>query len=295
MRLDIDMAFSCTVDGDGPSDGSSDGPGRSAEGSIQATGHEVEVYLDNPALFQADRTPLLGSVRSFAKELASRGLLLRVKGPDGELVSLGAVKASTAQRLLTGSAFIRLGSWRALAPLAGRFSFKETPKDSFVPPGTPWPLVPMVHRRIPRNITTTHYSAGGGRPRLFLVRDGQYWDGTMPEEFNLKEGTTTIGSSDDADVVLDGLEPLHAEIRHTDQDEYVLHSTGHVGGSVDEHADETTLRTGARLIMGPWRLGFFREEYADHGRPYGGRSGGEFAHQKGQYNRHTGTVERDEI
>ena len=42
------------------------------------------------------------------------------------------------------------------------------------------------------------------------------------------------------------------------------------------------LRTGARIELGPWRMGFFREEFADHGRPYGGRVGGELARQKRQ-------------
>ncbi|WP_035781344.1 FHA domain-containing protein [Arthrobacter sp. H14] len=287
MRLDIDMTFSVADPGNGS--------GRMAKGTIRAAGREVQVYLDDPSLLPVDKMPALASVREMAKTLASRGLSVSVGGPQGELVSLGAVKASVAQRLVTGSLFIRLGSLRALAPLAGRFSRRETQKPSLLPPGTPWPLVPMVYRRIPRKITTTHYSAGGGRPRLIVVKDGEYWDGNMLEEFNLKPGTTTIGSSASADLVLDGLEPVHAEIHHTDTDEYVLHSHGPVGGSVDNQAETTTLRTGSRLVMGQWRLGFFREEYADHGRPHGGRSGGEFAHQKAQYNPRTGKVERDEI
>ena len=42
------------------------------------------------------------------------------------------------------------------------------------------------------------------------------------------------------------------------------------------------LRTGALIALGEWRLAFFREEFADHGRPYGGRVGGEFAVQRPQ-------------
>jgi predicted GNAT family acetyltransferase len=34
--------------------------------------------------------------------------------------------------------------------------------------------------------------------------------------------------------------------------------------------------------MGAWRLVFARDEFADHGRPYGGRNGGEGAHQRRQ-------------
>jgi hypothetical protein len=47
------------------------------------------------------------------------------------------------------------------------------------------------------------------------------------------------------------------------------------------------LRTGALITLGPWRLAFFREEFADHGRPFGGRMGGEFAVQRPQPARRT--------
>ena len=45
------------------------------------------------------------------------------------------------------------------------------------------------------------------------------------------------------------------------------------------------LRTGCGIDLGEWHLSFFREEYADHGRPYGGRIGGEFGHQRPQPSR----------
>lgn len=35
------------------------------------------------------------------------------------------------------------------------------------------------------------------------------------------------------------------------------------------------LRTGDRVELGPWVLSYFREEHADHGRPFAGRAGGE--------------------
>ena len=45
---------------------------------------------------------------------------------------------------------------------------------------------------------------------------------------------------------------------------------------------EALLRTGARIELGPWTLLYAREEHADHGRPYGGRIGGELGHQRPQ-------------
>jgi hypothetical protein len=38
--------------------------------------------------------------------------------------------------------------------------------------------------------------------------------------------------------------------------------------------DTVALRTAARVEVGRWTMSFFREEFADHGRPYGGRIGG---------------------
>ena len=49
--------------------------------------------------------------------------------------------------------------------------------------------------------------------------------------------------------------------------------------------DGALLRTGTGVSLGRWYVSFFREEYADHGRPYGGRVGGEFAHQRSQPSR----------
>lgn len=33
------------------------------------------------------------------------------------------------------------------------------------------------------------------------------------------------------------------------------------------------LRTGDRIELGDWTLGYFREEFADHGIPFGGQHG----------------------
>lgn len=161
-----------------------------------------------------------------------------------------------------------------------------------LPPSTPLPLVPTVQRKIIRRITTTHYARGGGRPRLIFVQDAATWTGQIPREVALSEDVTTIGSQPGSDVQLEGLEALHAEIRHDAEDEYVLVPHGPVSGSVSR-TGPSVLRTGARIQMGQWCLAFFREEFADHGRPYGGRSGGELAYERPQLDPRTGTIERD--
>jgi hypothetical protein len=69
---------------------------------------------------------------------------------------------------------------------------------------------------------------------------------------------------------------------HDDEDEYVVVA---VDGPVRVHGAPVTrqvLRTGARVDLGGRSLVFRREEYADHGRPYGGRIGGELGRQRRQ-------------
>jgi len=259
-------------------------------GTITASGLDIEVYASKPELLAQSTTVKLKDLRGIAAALAERGLTVSLSGPNGVIVRLGAVRASVTQRLLTGSSHIGLGSRNALTPLLRRRS-AGTMKASSVglPPGTLFPVAPTFDRLIRRKITTTHYEFGAGRPRLIFVVGSENWNGQMPREFALLPGITTIGSSPSADLQLPGLEPFHAEVRHDSDDEYVLYSLGEVGGGSQplpgQDAGARVLRTGARMEIGQWRIGFFREEYADHGRPHGGRRGGEYARQKPQPNR----------
>jgi hypothetical protein len=125
-------------------------------------------------------------------------------------------------------------------------------------------------------VTTT--DQGGGRPRLIFAMGGSAPAGAVQQEFSLREGTTTrIGSGTQADLRLDGLADQHAEIRCEDSDEYVLVDLGAPGGSrVDGRpVERAALHTGDRIELGSWTMSYFRDEHADHGRPFGGRSGGE--------------------
>ncbi|GAA4672355.1 FHA domain-containing protein [Frondihabitans cladoniiphilus] len=135
--------------------------------------------------------------------------------------------------------------------------------------------------------TSTHAEPGAGRPRL-IFKAGEDWDGTPPREFDLLPTTTVIGSGPDADLQLEGLDPVHARIEHTDDDEYVL---THATAESDQNAPvlegaalpgEGILRTGSPVELGTWSLSYYRDEFADHGRPGGGRQGGEGEHQPPQ-------------
>jgi len=137
----------------------------------------------------------------------------------------------------------------------------------------------------PVSVTTTHAAPGAGRPRLvFTVGDD--WRGSAPREYELVGEVTRIGSGPATDLTLEGLLPEHAEIRHDEHDEYILFAHGAAGLDHDvEPAEGLTLRTGSRVDLGEWAMSFARDEFADHGRPYGGREGGEFAHQADQPDR----------
>jgi hypothetical protein len=266
--------------------------GEEARGSVTASGSEVVVALDRIDALKSQRLPSLGDLRPLAKTLSDQGLTVVVDGPDGRIISLGAVEAPAAQRVITKSPHIKLGKLGALAPMLKRGRRSPARRVSLLPPGTLLPLLPTVKRRIPRRITTTHYTRGGGRPRLIFVQDSKSWNGQVPREFSLTADRVRIGSDESVDLQLPGLDGVHAEIVHNDRDEYVLVRHGKVTGSFGP-GSTSVLRTGSRLQMGQWCLAFFREEFADHGRPFGGRSGGEFAYQRPQRDPRTGALEQD--
>jgi hypothetical protein len=273
IHLDIDLTLEEV--------GAAGAPGLTA--SVKADGSEIVVHIDDPSRLPGRRD--LRSLTELADGLARRGVSVRVEGPDGTIVAFGDVHASALQRMMTGSPHIRLGSVQAIAPLLRR---RDDAFEAFAPPPpTLFPLFPTVQRGVRRKITTTHYVPGSGRPRLIFAVGTGAWDSTRPREFDLLPGVTRIGSGPDADLQLPGLSGVHAIIEHTADDEYVLVPFDRtLGGRAVEPGgpaeDVRVLRTGARIELGPWRMAYYREEFADHGRPFGGRQGGEYAIQKPQ-------------
>jgi hypothetical protein len=301
VHFDIDLSFSST---ESPSSGESAGPVADGaapdfEGRVTASGSTVHVFVSDPSRLPRGSRGTLRDLRVVAAALAARGVEVCVDSTAGTIVRIGAVKPNPVQRLVTWSPHIAVGTPAALAPLLGRRGAR-TPLP--LPPATLFPLVPTVARGIRRRPTTTHYLPGSGRPRLLFTVGSEYWDGRPPREVDLLPEVTRIGSGPEADLRLPGLEPLHAEIRHEADDEYVLYGIAPIGGGAarpDEGASAEggsargrILRTGARIELGSWRLAYFREEFADHGRPFGGRLGGELSHQKPQPPRPTPGVSR---
>lgn len=281
VRLDIDLEFSLASVDSYPA----------VTGSIAADGTDVTVSLRDGAVALPDSRSGLAFARMLGAELARAGLTVSLTTRHGLVGTAGAVRASWLQRLITRSSNLKLGSLPALIALRreGRASDAQS---MALPPTTLFPIAPTVQRRVRRQATTTHYLPGSGRPRLIFTMSSPKWDGRAPREFNLSPDVTVIGSAATADLVLPGLDAVHARIVHDDQDEYVLYVTGdgpHTQPILFDGRPKTgrILRTGALISLGSWRFAFFREEFADHGRPFGGRLGGEFAVQRQQPERRT--------
>jgi hypothetical protein len=279
-RLDVtaDLEFSVDLPGRAP-----------VRGSLRGTGRRLELRVDDPSAFagRADSA----AVRGLAAALAARGLVVSVVAGDATLLTLGATRTSWLQRRVTGSRHIAVagarGAWTGARGRLRAGAAPVLPDQTLAPPSTLTPLAPTFLRRPRGPVTTTHDPGGGGHPRLILAPRADPWPGDRQPVYALGRSVTTIGSAADCDVRLPGLEPRHAEVRHDADDEYVLVRLGRTGDVRvnGEPVGQRILRTASRVELGGWTMSFYREEYADHGRPYGGRIGGELGHQRPQPSR----------
>jgi hypothetical protein len=143
--------------------------------------------------------------------------------------------------------------------------------------------------------TTTHATWGAGDPHLRITRGDDRF------VFHITTDIVNIGAATGNELLLTETDPVHATIVHDERDEYVLTLHGAGEMNANPHAAETgagerseILRTGAHFTAGPWTLVFGRDEFADHGRPFGGREGGELDDQPPQPARpHYGQNEDD--
>jgi hypothetical protein len=264
-RVEADLDFSVTV-GE-----------LQMQGVLTGSGSELSLHVSDPTLLGGSG-PEMAQV--LAAGLAEQGLRLTIT-TDRPLVTLGVARAPFLHRRVTGSPHIRVASIAAALKLL-RLRRAAPERTPLVPPRTPLPVVPTFLRR-PRRPTTTHDPDRGGYPRLVLAPD-PYAGADDRQRAHLLGDRTLVGSHPSCDVVLPGLEPRHAEVVRTEDDELVIRpllpGDVRVHGAVVLH--EALLRTGTRVDIGPWTLVYAREEYADHGRPYGGRIGGELGRQRPQ-------------
>ncbi|QZY30559.1 FHA domain-containing protein [Nocardioides coralli] len=274
--MEADLCFQVDVDGRPP-----------VTGSLTGSGSDLTLAVSDPAAFAGGSDA--ESLRRVADELADLGLRVRVTDRGGRsLLRMGDVRTPWWQRPVTRSAHLRVAGVRGLLA-AGRGRARDAggalPGGGLTPPSTPYPVAPTFLRRPVKRVTTTHDPGRGGGPRLVEVPMTDVARSDHPVHW-LQSEVTTIGSDPACDVVLPGLAARHAEVRHDADDEFVLvalHPDVRVHG---ERIRERVLRTGSRVDLGVRQLVFSREEYADHGRPYGGRIGGELGFQRPQPPRH---------
>ncbi len=145
--------------------------------------------------------------------------------------------------------------------------------------------------------TTTHAEWGAGDPHLRVSHS----NGERLVH-HIVTDEVRVGSAEGNELPLAGTKPVHATITHDERDEYVLtlHGEGEMNANPRTASDpgagerSEVLRTGAHFTAGEWTLVFGREEFADHGRPFGGREGGEFDDQPPQPGRPAYTDASDE-
>lgn len=273
-----DLQFSVTVPGHGP-----------VSGSLVGCGRRLELRLDDAVAFAGRGDS--GAVRAVAEVLAGYGVTMAVIAQDRTLLEVGATNPGWLQRRLTRSRHLRVVSLRgALAGARGQAqgSAGILPGKALVPPPTLFPVAPTFGRRPAPPISTTHDPRRGGNPRLVVTVGNKRLPDSGTLIHPLRKDVTTIGSDPACDIRLAGLAPIHAVVEHDEHDELVLHDragnrTTRVNGLPVERR---VLRTGARVEIGDWILAYRRAEYADHGRPYGGRIGGELGRQQPQPGRH---------
>lgn len=257
-----------------------DHPGNEILATISGVGSEVDVRVDTleGLPLPRGRRSAVDALSDVAALIADLGLTLTFSGPEGPILALGQVRPGRITRLLTGSRHVVIRDRRSLVRIARSGRRASTSLTDLLPPPA---LLPVRRHRT----TTTHDPFGGGSPRLAFYRAPGPELGAPRQVALLRRGTTSLGSAPDNDVVIEGLEDHHAEVRHEPStDEYLLHALVDTATTVAgvQAREGIVLRTGARIICGEVELTYVREEFADHGRPYGGRQGGEFSRQRPQ-------------
>lgn len=131
-------------------------------------------------------------------------------------------------------------------------------------------------------VGTTHDVHGGGDPRLIAsFEDGvdlcELLGGSrVLTVLSLLRGVTTIGSDPRSSIVVPEVYPHQAEVRRDPMDEYRIFDTSPDRSTLVDgrRAAGQSLHSGDRVSLGRWTFAYARAEFADHGSPYGGHTGG---------------------
>lgn len=274
LRTDVNADLTVSIDtGD-----------KQLEAHLRGSGTDLHLKVSDPSAFAGSRDAQ--GIRDIADMLARAGLRVHVENEQGSrLLTIGDVRAPWWQLPFTRTRHLRVRASRGLfAAARGRTKPDRQllPSSGLGGPPTPLPIAPTFMRRAVKHVRTTDSPWGGGGPRLVLSPTDGVHRSELPVYW-LQPEVTSIGSDEACDIVLPGLAPRHAEVRREDGDEYALIA---LEGPVRVHGETVRhrlLRTSARVELGGRTLTFVREEFADHGRPHGGRVGGELGRQRRQH------------
>ena len=131
-------------------------------------------------------------------------------------------------------------------------------------------------------VGATHDVHGGGDPRLVASFEDsidlcELLGGSRAlTVLSLLPGVTTIGSDPRSSVVMPAVHPHQAEVRRDPMDEYRIFDTSPDQSTLVDgrRATGQSLHSGDRISLGRWTFVYARAEFADHGSPFGGHSGG---------------------
>ena len=127
--------------------------------------------------------------------------------------------------------------------------------------------------------------AGGGNPRLIMAPRADPWPGDRPGGVPAARRRHHDRQRPGCDIGCRASSRCTPRSGTTSDDEFVAGPAAAAPATPGSTARPSTTPSCAprtRLQLGDWTMSFYREEYADHGRPYGGRVGGEIGHQRPQ-------------
>ena len=269
LVVDADVRFSVEVDG------------RMMTGTLQGSGSELELTVDDPRLLGGSGT---ATARAVADELAAHGVRLTVS-TGRPLVTLGTGRSGFLQRKRHRVVphLRRLAGGGAPHPRAAGLPDRDAA-------GAPAHAVAAAADR-PASAAAPHHHA---RPRRWWVPEAGHGARARTPSRATSSRCSTWGRCRSSAATprwtssSPGSRPGTPRCgTPTTTSSRSPRSTppGRCASTVRPRTARSDCAPAPAWTSSGWTLSFYREEWADHGRPYGGRVGGELGRQQLQPDR----------